>query len=123
MSLRQAWWTRRPFSPTAGQNGFTGELASLTVYAGPPEQDASRVYNDEKTVAESLVQTWQLVPNDRGNWIICGYSNTSAQLTQKIPADVTRCELTFERNFSLGDRRHPVARPPALRPPHAACQR
>jgi len=64
------------------------------------------VYNDEKTAAERVTQTWRLAPDDRGYWITCGYSNTSAQLTQKIPSDVTRCEATFEGNVSFGDGRH-----------------
>lgn len=100
--------TNTPAGWTAGYNGFTNELASLTVYDGPPEEGASLVYSDQKMVADRVTQVWQLAANDRGNWIICGYSNTSAQLTQKIPADVTRCEATFERNVSFGDGRHPL---------------
>jgi len=69
-------------------HGFPNELASLTVYDGPPEQGASPVQNDEKAVAESLAQTWQLAPNKRGTWIICRSSNTPARVTQKIPAQM-----------------------------------
>jgi hypothetical protein len=100
--------TNTPAGWTAGYNGFTNELASLTVYDGPPEEGASLVYSDQKMVADSVTQIWQLAPNDRGNWITCGYSNTAAQLAQKIPGDVTRCEATFERNVSFGDGRHPM---------------
>ena len=100
--------TDAPAGWTAGYNGFTDELASVTIYDGPPEQGAALVYTDEKRVADRVTQTWQLAPNYRGDWITCGYSNTSAQLTQKIPADVTRCEVTFERNVSFGDGRRPV---------------
>jgi hypothetical protein len=63
---------------TAGYKGCTNELASLTVYDGPPEQGASLVPNDEEieeTAAESVTQTWQLAPDDRGCCITCGYSN------------------------------------------------
>jgi hypothetical protein len=114
--------TDAPAGWTAGYNGFTNELDSVTIYDGPPEQGASLVYSDEKTVADSVTQTWQLAPTDRGNFITCGYSNTSAQLTQKIPAAATRCEVTFERNVSFRDGRHPVRKaictstdPPAAR--------
>ena len=95
---------------TAGNNGFKNELAGVTIYDGPPEQGASLVYDDEKTSADTITQTWKLVPSSRGYWLTCGYSNTSAQLTQKIPTDATRCEVTFERNVSFGDGRHPVRR-------------
>lgn len=75
---------------------------------GRPEEGASLVYSDQKMVADSVTQIWQLAPNDRGNWITCGYSNAAAQLTEKIPGDVIRCEATFERNVSFGDGRHPM---------------
>jgi hypothetical protein len=100
--------TNTPAGWTAGYNGFTNELASLTVYDGPPEEGASLVYSDQKMVADSVTQIWQLAPNDRGNWITCGYSNAAAQLTEKIPGYVIRCEATFERNVSFGDGRHPM---------------
>jgi len=76
-----------PAGWTAGYNGFTDQLASVTIYDGPPEQGASLVYTDEKTAAGRVSQIWRLGPNDRGDWITCGYSNTSAQLIQKIPAE------------------------------------
>jgi len=94
--------TNTPPGWTAGYNGFTNDLASLTVYDGPPEEGASLVYNDEKTLADSVTQTWQLTPNDCGDSITCRYSNTSAQLAQKILADVTRYEVPFEPNFGDG---------------------
>jgi hypothetical protein len=97
-----------PAGWTVGYNGFTDELTSVTVYDGPPELGASLMYSDEKTVADSVTQTWRLASGGRGNWLTYGYSNTSAQLSQKIPADVTRCEVTFERNVSFGDGRHPM---------------
>jgi len=113
--------TNTPAGWTADYNGFTNELARVTVYEGPPKQAAPLVHGDEKTGADTVTQTWQLAPTDRGNWTTCGYSNTSAQLTQKIPADVTRCEAAFERNVSFGDGRHPMRK--VLCPstdPHAA---
>ena len=93
--------TNSPAGWTAGYNGFTNELASLTVYYGPPEEGASLVYNDEKTLADSVTQTWQLTPNERGESITCRYSNTSGQLAQKILADVTRYEVPFEPTSAL----------------------
>lgn len=107
--------TATPAGWTAGDNGFKNELASVTIYDGPPEQGASLVYDDEKSAANTTTQTWKLAPSPRGYWITCGYSNTSTQLTQKIPADATRCEVTFERNVSFGDGRHPVRKAACLK--------
>ena len=65
-----------PAGWTAGYNGFTNELASVTIYDGPPAEGASLVYSDEKTATESVTQTWQLASGGRGNWITCVYLNT-----------------------------------------------
>lgn len=97
-----------PLGWTAGYNGFKNELAGVTIYDGPPEQGASLVYDDEKTAGNTITQTWKLASGGQGYWLTCGYSNTSAQLTEKIPTDATRCEVTFERDVSFGDWRHPV---------------
>jgi len=100
--------TGTPSGWTAGYNGYKEELESVTIYDGPPEQGASLVYDDQKTLANTIVQTWNLAPNDHGYWMTCGYSNTSAQLTQKIPSDATRCEVTLERDVSFGNGLRPV---------------
>ncbi|MGO9606288.1 MAG: STY0301 family protein [Candidatus Binataceae bacterium] len=89
-------------------NGFKNELAAVTIYDGSPDQGASLVYDDQKTVDDTLVQTWKLAPNPRGYWIKCGYSNTSAEISEKIPVDATHCEAVYERNVSFGDGRRPI---------------
>jgi hypothetical protein len=97
-----------PAGWTPSNNGFKNELAMVTIFEGPPEQGASLVYDDQKNVGNTIVQTWNLAPGGNGYWLTCGYSNTAAQLTQKIPADATRCEVTMERDVSFGDGKHPV---------------
>jgi hypothetical protein len=99
-----------PVGWTVGYNGFRNGLASVTIYDGPPEQGASLVYDDEKTAPDTITQTWTLVPGARGYWMTCGYSNTAAQVSRKIPANATRCEVVLERNVSFADGRHPVRR-------------
>ena len=97
-----------PAGWTSSNNGFKNELAMVTIYDGPPDQGASLVYDDQKTVGNSIIQTWNLAGNSHGSWITCGYSYTSAQLSQKIPADATRCVVTYEGDVSFGSGLHPV---------------
>ena len=99
-----------PAGWTVGYNGFKNELAGVTIYDGSPDQGASLVYDDQKNTDDTFTQTWKLAPSPRGYWMACSYSNTSAQVSAKIPADATRCEAVYERNVSFGDGRHPLVR-------------
>jgi hypothetical protein len=78
------------------------ELSSVMIFDGPPEDQASLKYDDERTTSDEIIQTWQLPANDRGYWIMCGYSNTTAQLRRKLPSDVVGCEVAFEKGVSFG---------------------
>ncbi len=98
-----------PSGWTVSYNGFKNELATVTIFEGPPEQNASLVPDDQKTGPHTIAQTWKLAPSTSGYWITCGYSNTSAQISQKLSADVSRCEVTLERDVSFSDGRHPVS--------------
>jgi hypothetical protein len=100
--------TEPPSGWTVSYNGFRNELAGVTIYDGPPEQGASLVYDDEKSGGGIITQTWNLQPNPRGYWMMCGYTNTSAQLTARVAGDQARCEVVFEKNVRFGDGRKPV---------------
>ena len=97
-----------PAGWTVSYNGLKNELASVTVYEGPPDQGASLVYDDEKTAPDTTTQIWKLAPSPSSYWIVCGYSNTAAQVAQKVPAGATSCEVVRERNVSFGDGRNPI---------------
>ena len=97
-----------PAGWTPSNNGFKNELASVTIYDGPPEQGASLVYDDQKTVGNTIVQTWNLAGNSHGSWMTCGYSYTAAQISQKVPADAKQCVVTYEGDVSLPGGQHPV---------------
>ncbi len=78
-------------------------LSSATIFEGPPEEQASLKYDDEHTTKDSIIQTWELPASKRGYWMVCGYSNTSAQLRRKLPADVHACEIVLEKGVTFGD--------------------
>ena len=100
--------TEVPPGWTPSINGFKNELAMVTIYDGPPDQGASLVYDDQKTVGNTIIQTWNLAGNSHGSWMTCGYSYTAAQISQKVPADAKQCVVTYEGDVSLPGGQHPV---------------
>jgi hypothetical protein len=97
------------------------ELSSVMIFDGPPEEQASLKYDDERTTEDEIIQTWQLPASDRGYWIVCGYSNTTAQLRRKLPSDILACEVVFEKGVSFGggglDVKHAVCKASNSRKP------
>jgi hypothetical protein len=77
-------------------------LSSVTIFEGAPEEQASLKYDNERATKDEIIQTWELPASERGYWIICGYSNTSAQLRRKLPNDIRACEVVLEKGVSFG---------------------
>jgi hypothetical protein len=76
-------------------------LAYISVSAGeyPIEQTGFNVPSGEEKMSNGDVVVYfdELIPNSRGihnYWIVCRYYDTSIELVQKIPENVTRCEFT-----------------------------
>ncbi len=79
-------------------------LSSATIFEGPPEEQASLKYDVERTTRDDVIQTWELPASEPGYWIVCGYTNTTAQLRRKLPNDVRACEVALEKGVTFGDR-------------------
>jgi hypothetical protein len=78
-------------------------LSSATIFDGPPQEQASLKYDDERTTKDEIIQTWALPASDRGYWIECGYTNTAALLRRKLPNDMRTCKVVFEKGVTFGD--------------------
>jgi hypothetical protein len=78
-------------------------LSSATIFEGPPEEQESLKYDDERATKDAIIQTWELPSSERGYWIVCGYTNTTAQLRRKLPNDIRACEVIFEKGVTFGD--------------------
>ncbi|MGA9723524.1 MAG: STY0301 family protein [Candidatus Binatus sp.] len=87
---------------TITYSGFQTAVAGVTIFDGPPSQQASLVPDNEKTIGDAVTQTWRLVKSDRGYWLQCEYANTTVQIYRRLPADVSRCDVTYERNVRFG---------------------
>jgi hypothetical protein len=84
-------------------SGEKPQLERVTIYDGPPEQQASLKYDREIKRKSEIVQTWNLPPSKEGYWLACGYSNTSKQLYRKLPAMTATCGVTFDRGVNFPD--------------------
>ena len=87
---------------TVSYSDYKTAIAGVTVFDGPPAEQASLVPDNEQTTKEDVIQTWKLAKSDRGYWLQCAYANTTAQIYRRLPASVTRCEVSYERNVRFG---------------------
>ncbi|MGA7872632.1 MAG: STY0301 family protein [Candidatus Binatus sp.] len=83
-------------------SGYQTAVAGVTIFDGPPSAQASLVPDDEKTIGDNIIQTWQLAKSDRGYWLQCNYANTTAQISRRLPASVTRCDVVYDHNLRFG---------------------
>lgn len=81
----------------AAQSSATVELASVTFFDGPPSEKASLKFDSEDLQKRDRVAFWNLAPNARGYWISCGYQNTTAVISRRLPESVRICFVTYER--------------------------
>jgi hypothetical protein len=87
---------------TVGYSGYKTGVAGVTIFEGPPSEQASLVPDSDNTTKDRVVQTWRLLKSNRGYWLQCQYANTTAQIYRRLPADTTRCDVTYERNVFFG---------------------
>jgi len=87
---------------TVSSSGYNTALAGVTIFDGPPANQASLLPDGEQTTSDMVFQTWKLGKNDAGYWLECDYANTTAQIYERLPASVSRCEVSYERNVRFG---------------------
>jgi hypothetical protein len=84
---------------TVTYSGYETAIAGVTIFDGPPAEQASLVPDNEKTVGDSIIQTWNLAKSDRGYWLQCNYANTTAQISRRLPINVARCDVVYDHNM------------------------
>ena len=84
---------------TVSYSGYQTAVAGVTIFDGPPSQQASLVPDSEKPSGDNLVQIWQLPKSDRGYWLQCNYANTTAQIARRLPESVSRCDVVYDHNM------------------------
>src|SRR5271170_367594 len=83
---------------TVSYSGYETAIAGVTIFDGPPAQQASLVPDNEKTVGDNIIQVWQLPKSDRGYWLQCNYANTTAQISRRLEPGVSRCDVVLNHN-------------------------
>ena len=86
---------------TVSYSGYETAVAGVTIFDGPPAQQASLVPDSEKQVADNIIQVWQLPRSDHGYWLQCNYANTTAQISRRLPASATQCVVVYDHNERL----------------------
>ncbi len=71
-------------------------LEMVTFFNGPPSEMASLIYDQRSKIKGGWVGTWKFPKDERGYWIRCSYSQTSAELSRSIPDSVTICRVTYD---------------------------
>jgi hypothetical protein len=84
---------------TVSYSGYETAVAGVTIFDGPPAQQASLVPDSEKTVGDNIIQVWQLPNSDRGYWLQCNYANTTSQISRRLPASFSRCDVVLNHNM------------------------
>ena len=85
-----------------GYSGYPTAISGVTIFEGPPSEQASLVPDNQKTSDDKVIQTWQLIKSDRGYWLQCQYANTTAQISRRLAANVARCDVVYYRNMHFG---------------------
>jgi hypothetical protein len=80
-------------------SGYQTAVAGVSIFDGPPSEQASLVPDNEKTVGDNIIQIWRLAKSDRGYWLQCNYANTTAQISRRLPASVSRCDVVYDHNL------------------------
>ena len=87
---------------TVTYSGYETAVAGVTIYDGPPAQQASLVPDSEQPVGDNIFQVWKLPKSDRGYWLQCNYANTTAQISRPLPASSRRCDVVLNHNVRFG---------------------
>ena len=77
-------------------NSLPPQLEMVTFFSGPPEENASLVYDKRSKVKGGWVGTWNLPRDERGYWIRCSYGGTLAELSRRLPNSVSVCRVTYD---------------------------
>ncbi len=81
----------------ASQPATTVSLASVAFFDGPPSERAALKFDSEVVQKRDRVASWNLPPNGHGYWISCGYQNTTAVISRRLPENIRSCAVTYER--------------------------
>lgn len=92
-NLPQGW------KVTYGNENFN--LARITFFDGPPEDNASLVYDHISESGDEIQAEWHFKKSnpDRSIWITCNYESTNVVLSKLLPPSVKECKVTYYKDI------------------------
>jgi hypothetical protein len=75
------------------------DLEMVTFFSGPPEENASLVYDQRSKAAGGWVGLWEFTKGPAGYWIRCSYGGTRAELSRRLPDWVNSCRITYDESM------------------------
>lgn len=101
VSTRQAGTAPSP-DWSVSYNAAPNQLEMVTFYNGPPKDEASLVYDEFATAKNATtIATWKFEKDPRGYWVKCSYRGTTLEISKQLPATVSLCRVTYNREAGL----------------------
>ena len=76
------------------------QLEMVTFFSGPPQENASLVYDKKSKTRGGWIGTWSFPKGSSGYWIQCSYGGTRAELSRRLPDSVSVCRVTYDYGSS-----------------------
>jgi hypothetical protein len=92
---------------TVGDSKLPADLTGITMFSGPPEEQASLVPDGRSEDDELNNDIWNLTPDTRGYWIQCNYANTTVTLAKKLPDNFKQCQVRYQKDVYIAGFRVP----------------
>ncbi len=80
-------------------NPLPADLEMVTFFSGPPEENASLVYDKKTKVKGGWVGTWKFPKDPAGYWLRCSYRGTQAELSRRLPDSISACRVTYDETM------------------------
>lgn len=72
------------------------QLEMVTFLSGPPQDNASLVYDERSKTTGGWIGTWRFPRDAGGYWIRCSYRGTRVELSRRLPISVSVCRVTYD---------------------------
>jgi hypothetical protein len=77
-------------------------LSGITLYSGPPSENASLVYDKWTKRNGFAYAIWKFSRDSKYRiWLRCIYANTTITLDKELPAGISECEVTYDPSVSV----------------------
>lgn len=73
----------------------------VTLYSGPPKNEASLDYDEFVSTNDSSVATWKFPKDPQGYRVKCSYRGTTLELSKPLPSPVSSCRVIYDREAGL----------------------